>query len=105
MKEADVSVIVNGKSDTYKLTDEEAKFKFISSLQSGVWYINTLHNGYVATIIADHIADMPAVMTKVSFEQRRQRVAKCVSALLLRKRQMDKMPTTREVLNAVVKGL
>lgn len=105
MIEQEINVIVNGKGATYKLTDEEAKFKFIGGLESGVWYINTLNNGFVATVIADKIADIPAVMTKASFEPKKDRIAKLISKLLASKKIEETLPTTREVMQAISKGI
>lgn len=105
MSEADMDVIINGKSTLYQMSDEEAKYKFMKSLESGVWYINNLNNGYVATVIADRIADMPAVMTKASFELRKQNVAKEVAKVLKLCQQREVMPTTRDIMSAINKGL
>lgn len=105
MTEQEINVIVNGEGETYKLTDEEAKFKFIGGLETGVWYINTLNNGFVATVIADRLADMPAVMRKASFEPKKDKVAKLISKLLARKKLEEVLPTTREIMKAISKGI
>jgi hypothetical protein len=105
MIESEIEVVVNGRSEIYNLTDEEAKFKFISSLYSGVWFINTKSNGFTAAVLADKVDDLPTIMNRAAFEQSKLKVAKEITKLLKKKKDQSILPSVKEILDSVNAGL